>query len=237
MSYKLKKIVITGGSRGLGRALAIAFDKLGHQVVIVGRQSKALRSVCEEGRQIRFFEADVSRKEDIYKISGAIGGIIGKPDIVIQCASYLGQTPLRPLADTNCEDLEKVLDTNLIGPFRLTKALLGAMTSRNGGIFVNLSSDAAVMNYENWGGYSLSKAALDKMSGIFDEECRVIGIRHLAVDPGDMATDMHFAALPDADPKQLYRPEDVARDLVAFLLQGHFPKSRYSASQWRQGIL
>src|SRR5439155_16244238 len=124
-----------------------------------------------------------------------------------------------PLADTDCEDLEAALATNLIGPFRLTKALLGALSAaaREGrpALVVNITSDAAVNAYAGWGAYGASKAALLHLSRIWDEELREHGIRILALDPGDMDTPLHAAALPDADPSTLKRPADAAGEILA----------------------
>ena len=126
--------------------------------------------------------------------------------------------PLIPLADTECEDLEHALAVNLVGPFRLTKALFGALASSaregRGALVVNISSDAAVSAYPEWGAYGASKAALAHLSAIWDVEAAPQGIRFLAVDPGDMDTPMHAAALPDTDPATLKRPEDSAAELI-----------------------
>jgi NAD(P)-dependent dehydrogenase (short-subunit alcohol dehydrogenase family) len=127
--------------------------------------------------------------------------------------------PLAPLADTECEDLEGALATNLLGPFRLTKALLGSLAAaaREGRrpVVVNITSDAAVTPYPGWGAYGASKAALAHLSRIWDEELRPHGIRVLALDPGDMDTPLHAAALPDADPATLKRPRDAAAEILA----------------------
>ena len=131
--------------------------------------------------------------------------------------------PLALLADTECEDFEAALATNVLGPFRLTKALLGllaasARESRARGaraVVVNVSSDAAVTPYAGWGAYGASKAALAHMRRIWHEELAPHGIAVVAVDPGDMDTPLHAAAVPDADPATLKRPRDAAREIVA----------------------
>jgi NAD(P)-dependent dehydrogenase (short-subunit alcohol dehydrogenase family) len=139
-------------------------------------------------------------------------------DILINNASDLGPVPLALLGDTECEDFQRALNTNVLGPFRLTKALLGALSASaregRGGVVVNISSDAAVNAYPRWGAYGASKAALAHLTRIWDEEQRTDGIRFLAIDPGDMDTPMHAAAVPDADPATLKRPEDAAREIL-----------------------
>jgi NAD(P)-dependent dehydrogenase (short-subunit alcohol dehydrogenase family) len=122
------------------------------------------------------------------------------------------------LADTECEDLELALATNVLGPFRLTKALLGALAASaregRGAVVLNVSSDAAVNAYPHWGAYGASKAALGHMTRIWDDELASEGIRLLSLDPADMDTPLHALAVPDADPLTLKRPETAARELA-----------------------
>ncbi len=117
---------------------------------------------------------DVSRKEDIHPITMQIVGALGGLDVLINNASDLGPIPLQLLADTECEDFERTLATNLLGPFRLTKALLGSLAASaregRGAVVMNVSSDAAVNAYPRWGAYGASKAALLHLSRIWDEE-------------------------------------------------------------------
>jgi NAD(P)-dependent dehydrogenase (short-subunit alcohol dehydrogenase family) len=133
-------------------------------------------------------------------------------------ASDLGAMPLAFLGDTDCEALERALATNLLGPFRLTKAVLGALAASaregRGAVVLNVSSDAAVTAYPRWGAYGASKAALRHLSAIWDAELAEDGVRFLSFDPGDMDTPLHAAAVPDADRDMLKRPEDAARELA-----------------------
>ena len=122
------------------------------------------------------------------------------------------------LADTGCEDLERAFATNVVGPFRLTKALLGALGSSAregcGAVVLNISSDAAITAYPRWGAYGASKAALHHLSWIWNEELASQGIAFLSLDPGDMDTPLHAVAVPDADPTELKRPEIAAVELA-----------------------
>jgi len=148
------------------------------------------------------------------QILGELGGL----EILINNASDLGAVPLALLADTNCEDLEKAVATNVLGPFRLTKALLGALSAsvREGraALVINISSDAAVTPYPKWGAYGASKAALRHLTGIWNQELSVEGVRFLSFDPGDMDTPMHALAVPDADRTTLKTAEAAARELI-----------------------
>src|SRR6185295_1071222 len=113
------------------------------------------------------------------------------------------------------------------GPFRLTKALLGALSASardgRGSVVLNVSSDAGVNAYPEWGAYGASKAALHHMSRIWGEELAAEGIRFLSLDPGDMDTPLHALAVPDSDRATLKRPEAAARELadaIATQLEG-----------------
>jgi NAD(P)-dependent dehydrogenase (short-subunit alcohol dehydrogenase family) len=164
---------------------------------------------------------DVSRKNDIYPLALQITAALDGLDVLINNASSLGPVPLALLADTECEDLEAALATNLLGPFRLTKALLGALgaAARDGrpALVINITSDAAVSAYPGWGAYGASKAALQHLSRIWDEELREQGVQVIAVDPGDMDTPLHAMAVPDADPATLKRPAQAARKIAALI--------------------
>jgi len=105
----------------------------------------------------------------------------------------------------------------------LTKALMGALAASaregRGAVVLNISSDAAVNAYPGWGAYGSSKAALHHLSRIWNEEHAGEGVRFLSLDPGDMDTPMHAAAIPDADPATLKRPEDAARELLPQIIR------------------
>jgi NAD(P)-dependent dehydrogenase (short-subunit alcohol dehydrogenase family) len=150
---------------------------------------------------------------------GALGGL----DVLINNASDLGPTPLALLADTECEDLEKALATNLLGPFRLTKALVGALGASaregRGAVVVNISSDAAINAYPSWGAYGATKAALHHLTNIWDAEMSVAGIRFLSFDPGDMDTPLHALAVPDADRSTLKQPRTAALELLESIVK------------------
>ena len=139
-------------------------------------------------------------------------------DVLVNNASDLGPAPLKLLADTDCEEVERALDTNLLGPFRLTKALLGGLAAsareRGAAVVLNVSSDAAINPYPSWGAYGASKAALRHLSRIWDAELAADGVRVLSMDPGDMDTPLHALAVPDDDPATLKRPEEAARELA-----------------------
>ena len=213
--------LVTGASRGLGRALAEALAAAGARVAMVARDPGPLEVAVAEirarGGVAHAIAGDVGAKDAIHRIAGQAHGLVGEIELAIHNASTLGPTPLRLLLDTECEDLAAVLETNLVGPFRLTKVLAGAMALRGGGVIVHVSSDAAVEAYPRWGAYGVSKAAQDHLSRILAAELDGTGVRVLAVDPGEMDTAMHAAAIPEADPATLARPAAVADAIVAMI--------------------
>jgi NAD(P)-dependent dehydrogenase (short-subunit alcohol dehydrogenase family) len=215
------RVAVTGGTSGLGLALVKLLTENGANVAFVARSAADVRRVATETGAVGIV-GDVGHKDDIYPMALQITGNLGGLDVLINNASTLGPVPLIPLADTECEHLEEALQVNVVGPFRLTKALLGALaaSARAGRAptVVNISSDAAVTAYETWGAYGTSKAALAHMTSIWDEESRDTGIRFLSVDPGDMDTPLHALADPKADPSELKRPLDSASEIIESVL-------------------
>jgi NAD(P)-dependent dehydrogenase (short-subunit alcohol dehydrogenase family) len=215
------RVAVTGGTSGLGLALVEALHRLGAQVAFVARHADRVADVANRFPGTHGMAGDVSLKADTHRLAMRILSALGGLDVLIHNASSLGPVPLALLADTECEALEQALAVNLVGPFRLTKALLGALgaAAREGrpALVIHVVSDAALTPYPRWGAYGASKAALWHMSRIWDEELRAHGVRVEAIDPGDMDTPLHALAVPDADAASLKRPGDAAREIVAFL--------------------
>jgi len=212
------RVAVTGGTSGLGLALVRELARLGAQVAFVARGRQRVEQLSRDVDSAHGIVGDVSLKEDIYPIAMQIVGELGGLDVLINNASDLGPVPLALLADTDCEDLERALATNVLGPFRLTKAVLGALAASaregRGAVVLNVSSDAAINAYPKWGAYSASKAALRHLSNIWNAELAEHGIHFLSIDPGDMDTPLHAMAVPDADPSTLKRAEVAARELI-----------------------
>jgi len=212
------RVAVTGGTSGLGLALVRELLGRGARVAFVARGRDRVERIAREHPGAHGIVGDVSLKEDIHPIAIQVIGELGGVDVLVNNASDLGPAPLKLLADTDCEEVERALDTNLLGPFRLTRALLGALAAsarqRRGAVVLNVSSDAAISPYPSWGAYGASKAALLHLSRIWDAELAADGVRVLSMDPGDMDTPLHALAVPDADPLTLKRPEDAARELA-----------------------
>src|SRR6266480_2037799 len=211
------RVAVTGGTSGLGLALLRELRRRGARVAFVARTPRAVEDVAQ-AHQAHGIVGDVARKEDTHPIALQITAALGGLDVLVNNASSLGPAPLALLADTDCEQLELALATNVLGPFRLTKALLGALSASaregRGAVVLNVSSDAAINAYAQWGAYGASKAALRHMSSIWGEELAAEGVRFLSLDPGDMDTPLHALAVPDADRATLKRPETAAREIA-----------------------
>src|SRR5262249_5781872 len=137
------RVAITGGTSGLGLALVREFLAREAQVAFVARREDLVKRVAREHPGAHGIVGDVSKKTDIHPLAMQITGLLGGLDVLINSASDLGPVPLALLADTECEDLERALTTNLLGPFRLTKALLGALAASaredRGAVVLNIS--------------------------------------------------------------------------------------------------
>ena len=214
-------MLITGASRGLGAALAREAALRGARVVGVARDAAALTAAMEAiraaGGEAHALDADVGDKHAVHGIAGAAAALVGPIDVLVHNASTLGPTPLRLLLDTDCEDLTRVLDVNLVGPFRLSKLVAGSMALRGRGVLVHVTSDASVNAYPRWGAYSVSKAAQDHLARLWAVELGELGVRSFSVDPGEMDTAMHADAMPDADRSTLVPPGDAALRIIAMI--------------------
>jgi len=212
------RVAITGGTSGLGLALVREWQARGARVAFVARDAARVAQLQAQLAGTHGIAGDVAAKADIHRIALQVLGALGGLDVLINNASSLGPVPLALLADTECEAFEEALATNLLGPFRLTRALLGALAAAaregRGAVVLNVTSDAAVSAYPRWGAYGTSKAALLQLSRIWDEELAGCGVRVLALDPGDMDTPLHALAVPEADPASLKRPAAAARELA-----------------------
>jgi NAD(P)-dependent dehydrogenase (short-subunit alcohol dehydrogenase family) len=218
MDFKGMATLVTGGSRGLGAALGRRLAAAGARVVLVARHPQPLdevvRAIRAAGGEAHAIVADIGDKDAIHAIAGQAAALVGPIDLLVNNASTLGPVPLRILLDTDCEDLEQALAVNLVGPFRLTKVVLGSMVLRGRGVVINVTSDAAVEAYPRWGAYGASKAALEQLGRVWAAELEGTGVHLLTVDPGEMNTLMHAQAIPEADPTTLTDPTQVAARIL-----------------------
>jgi len=219
--------LITGASRGLGRALAQSLSARGWRLVLDGRDRARLAAIVEELPSAVAVAGDVTDPGHRNALQVAVEAF-DRLDLLVNNASDLGPSPLPRLADHPVDALRAVYETNAVAPVALCQLVLPLLRASSGTV-LNLSSDAAVEAYEGWGGYGSSKAALDQVSAVLAVE--EPWLRVYAVDPGDMRTDMHQLAFPGEDISDRPLPEEVVPSLL-HLLDVAPASGRYRAADW-----
>jgi NAD(P)-dependent dehydrogenase (short-subunit alcohol dehydrogenase family) len=226
--------LITGASAGLGLALAHGLADRGWALIINARGADALKDAADalaDRTEVVPLAGDVTDPEHRADLVEAVGEL-GRLDLLVNNASYLGPSPLQPLAAADLAELRRVYEVDVVAPIALTQALIPELTAA-GGTVINISSDAAVEAYEGWGGYGSAKAALDHAS-------RVLAAEHLdivvyAVDPGDLRTAMHQAAFPGEDISDRPEPATVVPAFLQ-LLDARPASGRYRAAEFAPAV-
>ena len=216
--------IITGASRGLGLALARELASRGWALVIDARGGNDLEAVARELGQLTEVAAIAGDVADPAHRRALVSAAGPEIDLLVNNASVLGPSPQPALADYPLTDLERVYRVNALAPLALAQLVLPRLA--DGGVIVNITSDAAIEPYEGWGGYGSSKAALEQLSRILAAEHP--DLRVYAVDPGDMRTQMHQEAFPGEDISDRPEPEESVPGLIA-LIDGRHPSGRYNA--------
>ncbi|MCG3088338.1 SDR family NAD(P)-dependent oxidoreductase [Sporosarcina cyprini] len=209
---KNKVVMITGASKGLGRALTLAFAKAGAKLAICARTPENLQLVKKEaelfGAEVLAITADVSNARDVERFVATTEHAYGRIDVLINNASILGPSPMPMLLDYPEEDFADVLRVNVLSVFSVTRRVLPGMLERNEGSIINVTSEAGHTGYAGWGAYGISKFGVEGLTETWADELRHTNVRVNMVDPGEMNTDMHRLAVPDCD-YPLANPEDV----------------------------
>jgi NAD(P)-dependent dehydrogenase (short-subunit alcohol dehydrogenase family) len=218
--------VLTGASRGLGRALAEGLARAGWHLVVDARTKTDLdEAVVALSRltTVAALAGDVVDDDHRAELAAAADRL-GGADLLVNNASILGGSPPPPLADFPLPDLLATFEVNVLAPIALTQLLLPQLRVAPAGAVLNISSDAAVEAYEGWGGYGAAKAALDHASAVLAKE--EPAVRVWAVDPGDLRTRLHQEAFPGEDISDRPLPETVVPHLLN-LLRDRPPSGRY----------
>ncbi|MFS4096506.1 SDR family NAD(P)-dependent oxidoreductase [Streptomyces sp. AF1A] len=227
--------IITGASKGLGRALAEALAARGWDLVLDARTGRALKEAAESvaahgGTRVAALPGDVTdagHRAELVAAARGLGGV----DLLVSNASALGAEPLVRLAELPLEGLRRALEVNVTAALGLVQEALEPLRASAAGAVIAVSSDAAAEAYGTWGGYGASKAALDQLAAVLAVE--EPGLRVWAVDPGDMATDLYAAAVPeDDDPRPA--PATVVPAFLR-LLDERPPSGRYAAPALVEG--
>ena len=222
--------VVTGASKGLGKALTAALAARGWRVVADARGPE-LDELALDRPDVIAVRGDVTDPVHREALAAAVD-TLGRLDLLVNNASDLGPSPLPALERYPLDALRAVYEADVVAPLALTQLLLPQLRDA-GGIVVNVSSDAAVEAYPGWGGYGSAKSALDHLSAVLGAE--ESDVRVYAIDPGDMRTDMHQAAFPGEDISDRPRPEDVVPALLRLLdarpVSGRYRAADYAVSE------
>lgn len=221
--------IVTGGSRGLGKAIAKELAARGIRTIIDGRDAASLESAARELRghgEVTALAGDVTSTEHVHALIAAARSF-GRLDVLVNNASTLGAVPLPRIDQLTQHAFRELFDTNVFAPIHLMQHALPLMRASGGpATIVNVTSDAAVQAYSGWGGYGSSKAALEHVSRVAAAELEGRAVRILVADPGDMNTQMHRDAIPGADPSELRDPADSARALLQAIADMKAPYER-----------
>jgi short-subunit dehydrogenase len=225
----MKKALVTGASRGLGRALAGGLAAAGYTLLIDARDGQALARAAAAiragtpGAEVTALPGDITDPAHRAALREAAGEI----DLLVNNAGTLGAAPLPALADYPLGELRAAFEANVIAPIALTQLFLPVLRERGGGV-LNITSDAGIEPYAGWGGYGAAKAALEQASNVLAAE--ETAIRVWWVDPGDLRTQMHQAAFPDEDISDRPLPESVVPAFVRLVTE-RLPSGRYRAAE------
>ncbi|MDB4895640.1 MAG: 3-oxoacyl-ACP reductase, partial [Firmicutes bacterium] len=185
-----KVALITGASRGLGRAIALAYAQEGASLAVCARDGAALAGVAAElraaGARVVSIRADVADLHDVERLVSLTLQEYGRIDVLVNNASIFGPSPTPLLLDYPAEDFAEVLKVNTVGPFLVTRQVLGAMLQRGAGSVINVTSEAGAVGYAGWGAYGVSKFAVEGLTETWAAEVAAAGVRVNMVDPGEM---------------------------------------------------
>ena len=220
--------LITGASRGFGRAVAEELSNNDWDLVVDARNDDTLQSVaraCRGAGRISAVAGDVADPAHREELAQVIRGL-GRLDLLVNNASELGPSPQPQLDAYPLDELEHVYRINALAPLAIVQLVLPELVAA-GGAVVNVSSDAAVEAYPGWGGYGSSKAALDQLTAVLAAEQAALAV--YAFDPGDMRTTMQQQAFPHEDISDRPEPHTVVPALLR-LIEQRPPSGRYRSS-------
>ncbi|HEY3169251.1 MAG TPA: SDR family NAD(P)-dependent oxidoreductase [Candidatus Binatia bacterium] len=206
-----KVALVTGGSRGIGRAIAAAYVQNGASVFICGRNVNDIEATLREMRQIGGvvdgLTGDVGKAEDVEHIVDKAVQRFGAIDVLVNNASILG--PREPIANYPLAAWNEVIRINLTGLFLITRAILPIMLERRSGSIINVTSGVGRRGKARWGAYAVSKAGLENLTQVLADEVSQTGLRVNSVNPAATRTRMRAEAYPAEDPLALPAPEEI----------------------------
>jgi NAD(P)-dependent dehydrogenase (short-subunit alcohol dehydrogenase family) len=213
-----RRAIITGASRGLGRALALRFAQEGAAVAICSRNQSAIETVKDEilandqDARVLARECDIANPEQVSGFVEAIKDHFGGIDILVNNAGMLG--PRVPIAEYPTREWELVVQSNLNGTFYMTNAVVPVMIKQQSGAILNVTSSVGKTGRARWGAYAVSKFAIEGLTQVLAEELKPHNITVNSVNPGSLATEMRRQAYPNENPALLRKPEEVTEVFV-----------------------
>ncbi len=211
MKLKEKVALVTGGSRGIGKAVAAAYAREGAEVVVTARDLGGLEAAAKEirnsGGRVVALQSDVADRHQVKDLAKEINRRFGRLHVLLNNASLLG--PRVPILEYPEEEWEAAMAVNLNGPFFVIKACLPLMTAGGEGSIINVSSGVGRIGKPRWGAYAASKFGLEGLTQVLAAELQPLHIRVNAVNPGGTRTTMRAAAYPEEDPLTLPTPEEI----------------------------
>jgi len=206
-----KVALVTGASRGIGRAIAAAYAREGARVFLCARRQqdldRAIHEIASAGGEIAGCPGDVGSAEDVQRIVRAAVDRFGTIDVLVNNASVLG--PRVHIVDYPVAGWQEVIRVNLTGIFLLTREVLPTMQKKRSGSIINVTSGVGRNGKARWGAYAVSKAGVECLTQILADELKRSGVRVYAVNPAATRTEMRAQAYPEEDPRSLPAPEDI----------------------------
>ena len=227
-----KRTVITGGSRGLGRALATRFAREGARLALCARSSDDLNRAALElaslGPPPVTTSCDIADENQVAQLAALVLAEFGGVDVLINNASVLG--PRTEILEWTRSAWNRVMDVNVGGAFLVTKAFLPSMIRQGSGSIINVSSSVGKVGKAAWGAYAVSKFALEGFTQVLAAELASKGVRVNSVNPGAMDTEMRRAAYPHED-RSLLKPPSELTEVFVYLASD---ESRGVTGQWSE---
>lgn len=206
----MKNVVVTGGTKGIGKAIINQFHKKSYQIITCARSAEDCIAIEAELSSVKAFQTDMSKKEEVLRFAGQVKEHFSQTDILINNAGIF-----IPGLTSEEEDgaLESMIETNLYSAYYLTNALLPSIPENKGSHIFNMCSIASVIAYPNGGSYSISKFALYGYTKVLREELKPKGVKVTAILPG--ATWSNSWKGVDLPEERLMQADDVAKSIVA----------------------
>lgn len=219
-TLKGKVAIVTGAARGIGKATVIALATEGVHVGLIARSEEALKGVAAEaeglGVKASYAVADVSSKEQVDAAIASIANELGSADILINNA---GIATFGTVLEMDPDEWKRIIDTNLLGTYYTTRAVLPQLIEKNGGDIINIASTSGLSGAATSSAYSASKFAMIGFTESLAQEVRRNNIRVSALNPSTVATDLalDLNLIKENNDSKFMQPEDIAEFIVSQL--------------------